>query len=107
MSDTTQYCSKHKMCLHNGQPCPECEAPSSLAAMPGSAVLSYRQKLVRDIGTNDICILLAWQRMAIRLGELWNAHIRLAKEHGDIGFIREQEAVAELRLLCATIPPNS
>lgn len=68
---------------------------------------SYRQCISKELGTDDICILLAWQRMAIRLGELWNAHIRLAKEHGDIGFIREQEAVAELRLLCATLPPNS
>ena len=63
--------------------------------------------IAKELGTDDICILLAWQRVAIRLGELWNAHIRLAKEHGDIGFIREQEAVADLRLLCATLPPNN
>jgi hypothetical protein len=63
--------------------------------------------LVRELGTDDVCILIAWQRLAIRLGELWNAHIALAKENGDIGFIREQEAAAELRQLCATLPPNS
>ena len=45
--------------------------------------MSYRQFVSKELGTDDICILLAWQRMAIRLGELWNAHIRLAKEHGD------------------------
>ena len=67
---------------------------------------SYRQFVANELGTNDVAVLLAWQRMAIRLGELWNKHIRLAKENGDIGFIREQEAVAELRLLCATLPPN-
>ena len=66
----------------------------------------HRSGLARELGTDDICILMAWQRIAIRLGELWNQHIRLAKQHGDIGFIREQETVAELRQLCATLPPN-
>jgi hypothetical protein len=65
-----------------------------------------RKLLVRELGTDDVGILLAWQRLAIELAALWNAHIKLAKEHGDIGFIREQEAVAELRRLCATLPPN-
>jgi hypothetical protein len=73
---------------------------------PAGSGDGYRKMLVREIGTDDVCILLAWQRMAIRLGELWNSHIELAKKQGDIGFIREQEAVSELRQLCATLPPN-
>lgn len=68
---------------------------------------SYRQKIVQDVGTDDICIMLAWQRIAVRLGTLWNQYIKLAREHGDIGFIREQETVAELRILCATLPPKT
>jgi hypothetical protein len=74
---------------------------------PAGSGDGYRKMLVREIGTDDVCILLAWQRMAIRLGELWNSHIELAKKQGDIGFIREQEAVSELRQLCATLPPNA
>jgi len=48
--------------------------------------------------------LMELQKLAVRLGNLWNQHIREAKEHGDIGFIREQETVAELRLLLPNAP---
>jgi hypothetical protein len=83
------------------------ESPAAVSSTPlVRRKPSYRRLVAKELGTDDICVLLAWQRMAIRLGELWNAHIRLAKENGDIGFIREQEAVSELRLLCATLPPN-
>ena len=42
-----------------------------------------------------------WKAMAERLANHWDDFIKLAKENGDIGFIREQETLADYRRMMA------